>query len=202
MNNFTVRAAQAKDHLQAAPLIYTAGPEAFDFIFKYPNFCSAEDFLQVSFQRPNGQFSYVHHTVIEVDARVVATMLNYDNAQLSAMHWRTVTSVLSFFSWRAVKVAKLGAVVEKIMPAPADDVLVVANLAVAENAQGHGLGSKLIEHARARAIREGYRALALDVSIENPSAQSLYERLGFVVIKEHPSPTDKVPGHRYMEAVL
>ena len=150
------------------PLIYSAGPEAFDFVFKYPGLCNAEDFLQAAFQRRSGQFSFVHHTVAEVQGEVVATMLNYDSQLLTAMHWRTVTSVLSFFKWRTAKVAKQGAVIEKIMPAPASGVLMVANLAVAAKTQGLGLGSRLIVHAKQQALAKNHRGLALDVSIEKP----------------------------------
>lgn len=202
MTDISIRPAQASDWPNAVPLIYSAGPEAFDFLFKHPGVCTAQDFLQAAFQRPSGQFSYAHHQVVEISGEVVGTMLNYDCKLLHAMHWRTVTSVLSFFKWRAAKIAKLGGVVEKVMPAPASDVLMIANLAVADSSQGLGLGSKLIGFAREQALQAGYRGLALDVSIENPAAQRLYERLGFNVVNENPSPTDKIPGHRYMEALL
>lgn len=202
MSEMTIRPAKPDDWQQAVPLIYTAGPEAFDYAFTQPGFCMVQDYLRRAFQGERGQFSYRYHWVLLHNGELMGTMLNYDLQSIQELHWPTVRSVLGYYRWRSLKVAKRGAVIEKIMPPPADGVLMVANLAISGQAQGLGLGSKLIAHAENRARQMGKRGLALDVSVENPSAQKLYERLGFKVLDENPSPTELVPGHRYMELVF
>jgi len=52
-------------------------------------------------------------------------------------------------------------------------------LAVAENAQGHGLGGQLIDTVAEIIKRRGETTMSLNVDQTNPRAQALYERHGF-----------------------
>jgi GNAT superfamily N-acetyltransferase len=56
----------------------------------------------------------------------------------------------------------------------------VDELFVAEGMRGHGLGSHAIEFASETCRALGIRALHLEVDHDNPRAQSLYRRSGFV----------------------
>jgi ribosomal protein S18 acetylase RimI-like enzyme len=56
----------------------------------------------------------------------------------------------------------------------------IADLAVSEQAEGKGVGRKLMESAEAWASTQGYRILALDVFAFNTSARSFYKHLGYV----------------------
>lgn len=59
----------------------------------------------------------------------------------------------------------------------------IQNICVAEGFQGQGIGQHLITYASQNARTHGHHTIALDVSLDNPRAQKLYERLGFVVTR-------------------
>lgn len=61
----------------------------------------------------------------------------------------------------------------------APGVLQMDGICVAEQARGRGVGTALFQALFAKARRDGYRAITLDVIDSNPRARALYERLGF-----------------------
>jgi len=65
-----------------------------------------------------------------------------------------------------------------------DSELWVDSIAVASAARGRGVGTKLLEAAFQAAADGGYQTIGLEVIDQNPRAQALYERLGFVVTGE------------------
>lgn len=80
----------------------------------------------------------------------------------------------------------LAAVPRLILVAPLDTkppagCLYVDWIAVAPEARGRGVGSKLLAFAEDVAAQRDLPALALDVVDSNPRAQALYARLGFEV---------------------
>lgn len=56
----------------------------------------------------------------------------------------------------------------------------VQTMAVAPSAQGLGLGARLLEALLEEAARRGQRTVRLEVRADNPAAQRLYARNGFV----------------------
>ena len=67
---------------------------------------------------------------------------------------------------------------------PAADALRVDGIAVSAAARGLGVGTQLMAALDAHARAAGLRAVELEVVDTNPDARRLYERLGFVVLKE------------------
>ena len=67
---------------------------------------------------------------------------------------------------------------------PAADALRVDGIAVGAAARGMGVGTQLMAALEAHARAAGLRAVELEVVDTNPDARRLYERLGFVVLKE------------------
>lgn len=57
----------------------------------------------------------------------------------------------------------------------------VGILAVAEGAEGRGVGSLLLQSAEAWARERGYRRLSLNVFAANERARAVYDRLGYTV---------------------
>jgi ribosomal-protein-alanine acetyltransferase len=56
----------------------------------------------------------------------------------------------------------------------------IQTIAVADSARGHGLGRVLMEALISEARKRGARLIFLEVRADNPGAQRLYERLGFL----------------------
>ena len=67
---------------------------------------------------------------------------------------------------------------------PAADALRVDGIAVSAAARGLGVGTQLMAALDAHARAAGLRAVELEVVDTNPDARRLYERLGFVVLRE------------------
>jgi len=62
----------------------------------------------------------------------------------------------------------------------------VQTLAVAEAAQGRGLGTRLLGLIEAESRQRGAEDLLLEVRADNPAAQRLYRRCGFEQIHQRP----------------
>lgn len=56
----------------------------------------------------------------------------------------------------------------------------IADVAVSAEAEGRGIGRKLMEQAEVWAREQGFRLLALDVFALNSHARAFYQRLGYV----------------------
>ncbi|TFD71829.1 ribosomal protein S18-alanine N-acetyltransferase [Cryobacterium sp. Hb1] len=56
----------------------------------------------------------------------------------------------------------------------------IQTIAVADTARGHGLGRALMEALISEARKRGARLIFLEVRADNPGAQRLYQRLGFL----------------------
>jgi len=77
---------------------------------------------------------------------------------------------------------------------PAIDELYIDGVAVAPEARGLGIGTKLLDEVLVIAREGRMRWVRLDVIDTNPRAQSLYERLGYKVTK--------VQSFRYMRRII
>ena len=58
----------------------------------------------------------------------------------------------------------------------------IQTIAVHADARGHGLGRVLMQSLIAEARKRGAREVFLEVRADNPTAQGLYERLGFEAV--------------------
>ncbi|TFD06616.1 MULTISPECIES: ribosomal protein S18-alanine N-acetyltransferase [unclassified Cryobacterium] len=58
----------------------------------------------------------------------------------------------------------------------------IQTIAVAESARGRGLGRTLMQALINEARKRGARLIFLEVRADNPGAQRLYERLGFIEV--------------------
>jgi ribosomal protein S18 acetylase RimI-like enzyme len=66
---------------------------------------------------------------------------------------------------------------------PTADEVYIDGIAVAPEARGRGVGTRLLEEINRIAHRQGKLFVRLDVVDTNPRAQALYERLGYRVTK-------------------
>lgn len=69
-------------------------------------------------------------------------------------------------------------ILEMDPPRPADE-LYLKTIGVAARCRGQGIGTRLVEHAEARARTNGCSAMSLLVMADNHGAIRLYQRLGF-----------------------
>lgn len=198
----TFRHARPDDVDAAVPLIYSSGPDAFDYAFARPGRNSAQDFLRYAFLQGGGQFGWRQHWVGEQDGEVVVAGTVFGGEANLGYMLAATRQILGYFGLGSAGVMRRGLQLEKIICPPPRRTLYLAHLGVSPTRRGEGLGSQLIAHFLQIGRNAGLPMAALDVSTANPKAQALYERLGFSVQVERASPLPGVAGSRYMQRQL
>ncbi len=149
-------------------------------------------------------FSYRHHWVAEVDGKVLGLIGNFTKESVAKTQLANGIQMLRYLGLaKGLKALMRGLTFEtRLVKPPLADCFNISHVGVAAESRGMGLGSIMIEHAEKQARDQGFKKLSLDVSVINPRAQQLYERLSFRLVKEHQSYTDALDNHRYMECLL
>jgi len=205
MTDPRIRPARPEDVEAAVPLIYSSGPEAFDFVFSHRSRVDAHGFIAHGFASGWGEFSWRYHRVVEVGGEVVGTAVGYTGAEARHFMWPAIAHIFRCYGPAGgARVILRGLQIERVVVPPRRaDLFYIGNLAIAPHLRGRGLGQRLLEHMHHEARSRGARLTALDVSVENPRAEALYARLGYEVVGEMPSTLRNaagyVPPHRRME---
>jgi len=201
-----IRPARSEDVAEAIALSLSSGPAMLGLIFTTST-KDVKTFLGRAFAGDAGFLGHgVFTAALLVDGRVAGVGAFYSGVELPRLLWRVLKESFSFYGF----VEGLGVLVRllrvaRMMPSPARDTHFVTCLGVASQAQGRGVGSALLLHEMAAARARGKRKLALDVALDNPNAERLYARLGFVVVKQRPPPrayADRIAPLRRMELRL
>lgn len=195
------REAGPGDVEEAVPLIHSSGPLAFDFVFSRKAGQSLE-FLRFAFLDGAGEMGYKNHIVGEQNGRVIAVGAAFDGSTGFPFFLSAARQIIRFYGFSCLPAMIRGLQVEQIIEPPKGRMHYIAHLGVRPDMQGKGIGSKLVEHFLKLGRQEGRTQAALDVSIVNPRAQALYERLGFQVTKHHVSTLHGIPSHKRMERAL
>lgn len=123
--------------------------------------------------REDTQYSYRNTLIAEVDGAVAGAIIGYDGARLH----------------------ELRAPIFELMERHFGEVLIIEDeteagefyldsCAIFEQYRGMGIGSRLICAMRERAFAAGHKCAGLIVDKDNPEAERLYRRLGFVCVGE------------------
>jgi len=204
----TFRRAQPADADAAVPLIYSSGPAAFDFVFSHARQGTPLDYLRRAYLDGSGEFGWRNHVVMCLDGRLAGIGAGYTGRTALPFMLAAAGQIFGQYGLlSAPGVIVRGLRVEAVIPPPTrSDQLYLAHLGVRPELRGQGLGSQLMAHLLERGREAGLRQAALDVSVENPRAQALYERWGFKVVRQRASRLSNhfaaVPGHRRMECSL
>jgi ribosomal protein S18 acetylase RimI-like enzyme len=199
--NINFRAATPNDVDAAVPLIYSSGPAAFDFVFSRKPGQSLE-FLYSAFVDGAGEMGYKNHIVGEQDGKVVAIGAAFDGSTGFPFFLAAARQIIRFYGAACLPAMVRGLQVEKLIEPPKGKLHYIAHLGVEPSMQSKGIGSKLVEHLMEQGRKEGKTQTALDVSVLNPRAQALYERLGFKQTIHRESKLAGVPSHNRLERVL
>jgi len=205
--NVTFRPSRPDDAEALVPLTYSSGPAAFSYVFSHRTRIAAQEFLYRTLQQPAGEFGYGCHVTGELDGEIVAAGASFGADAALPYFFAALRQIVGHYGiGQSIGVSRRGLQVEAMIKPPKDGEHAILHLGVAPEMRGRGIGEQLVHHLLGIGREAGRTTAVLDVSVENPRAQALYERLGFVVTKEYPSrlenDTAHVPDHRRMELVL
>jgi len=195
------RPARADDVEAAVPLIYSSGPEAFEYVFTQGG-RTALDFLAFAFVDGRGFFGWRNHEVALLDDEVVGIGAFYSGREYGRLSAQLVLQAArSYPLVRLARVVRHGLQIRSVMPPPSRATHYVAHLGVRSALQGRGIATALLRHEWTIAVQLGRQTCALDVSVRNARAQALYDRLGFQVMREQAfaGPRGVVPDSRRMQ---
>jgi ribosomal protein S18 acetylase RimI-like enzyme len=140
------------------------------------------DVVAKFYRAPGGMFSW-HNTEIALHESLPAGIItaysvasrNGSSAWLARTAGQLGARALVLLAWRGVFVARA---LQRNPPGS----WFIAFVGVCPTQQSLGIGSSLIERSIQNARRAGCSCVELDVDVDNPRAQALYERLGFRVL--------------------
>ena len=178
-----IRSAKKTDAGDISSLIYSAGPELYDFIYKTAKYTSRE-YIEYEFRSGRGFCGYNNVTVAVKDGVVVGTGCFYDGKQYGRLFIGTAQNMFKFYGCMAIWPILIRARhIDSVMKKPKKDELYLSNFGVAPAFRGQGIGTQLIRHWLAKAKSKGYRLFALDVADTNTKAEKLYTNLGLQVVE-------------------
>ena len=200
--NIELKKSQASEVAIAVPLIYSSGPDAFEFVFKNSQ-VSAKDFLSFAFVQAGGEFSFDNHYSLYVDGKMVGIGSVFNAKRADTFTKFDALKILRFYQFRSLPILKNGLQVEKIIKLPKQQEIVLGHLGILPKLRGQDLGTQLIAQLMQKAAKTANSRFVLDVSEENPRAKALYERLGFTTTRKINSSLKNkysyVPNHFRME---
>lgn len=177
-----IRRARPSDDLRLVSLIYSAGPELYDYLYK-TDLCSAQDYIAYEFLSGRGFCGYPNVTVAIQDHEVVGTGCFYGAREYGRLTLGTALNMFKFYGpiriWPVLfRSGHIGSVMKK--PQPGE--LYLSNFGVAPDHRSTGVGSALINTRVAVAKARGYKLFGLDVADTNPRAEQLYRKLGLQLV--------------------
>lgn len=201
-----LRPAEAGDADDAVPLIYSSGPDAFDYVFGHSTKGDAQSLLRSAFVDGAGEFGYRNHAIAVVDGNVTGVGAGYTAETGLQFTLAAARQIFRKYGLSAPAVITRGLRTERVIPPPKKGMLYLGHLGVSPNSRSQGIGSRLVDHFVEIGRERGLATAELDVAVTNPRAQALYERLGFEVVEETESSLvnefGRVANHRRMVLAL
>lgn len=193
----TFRPARADDADAMVPLVHASGPSAFDYVLTAPRReMTTEKFLRKTLAQPAGEFGFGVHWVGESGGEIVAAGAAFDAQMLANSVLIAMRQVVSAYGIpTALGVIRRGLAVGHLLPPPKGKEWLISHLGVAPDLRGHGIGGQLVNTLVQRGRDRDCTHAVLDVSVENPMARALYERLGFRITGEVNKTMRNTHGH-------
>lgn len=198
--NIEFRPAKFTDVDAALPLMISAGPEALSYLYDGGG-KTAEDFLRYAFLDGKGLYGWRNHQVAIVNNEVAGIAAFFSGQEYRSLAQAVMLQMLRFYPKRALPQLSLHSFhMAQIIPPPPLYCHFLMDFGVKPTLRSHGIGSAFIKYHEQLARQLGRDSLGLDVAVNNPRAQALYERLGFEVLTERQFKGSKgaVPDSRRM----
>lgn len=201
-----IRKASIIDSESVIQMVYTSGPEMYDYLFKTKR-NSAIDYMRYEFNTGNGLCGFKNITIGIKENKPVVTGSFFDKKQYNKIALGTIKNLISYYGlMRVIPVVFRILNIERISKEPRKGEIYLANFCVDDNHRGQGIGTFFITENMKKYKEEGYEIFGLDVLINNTRAEKLYSKLGLCVTSIKPFKTKRyglnIPGSKKMELLL
>ena len=185
MTKIKFRRCEIADLEQAVPLIYSAGPVAFDIAFSDSHPEQSKAFLAATYAKPGSEFSYDQHFAMIRNGELIGLGGIKTAQQTFGFSLKAAVAIFNFYPlFGAIRTIMRGLKVETVLKPPKKRIAMIHNLAVSPNFQGEGLGTQLIAYLEQQMLAMGFTTAALDVDGNNPRAKALYQKLGYQAVED------------------
>lgn len=166
------REGKKEDSLRIAELDNIASDGAIEFLFHdlIPNMTPVQ-IVASNLNSDSYPHSYRSVIVAEYDETIIGMSLSFPGK-----YHKITNGMEKFFPHDRIDHFR------HFFSAPVEDSYYLDALCVDKDFRNRGIGSKLIELTKSKALSEGYNSLCLLVFKENTNAQNVYKKNGFEVI--------------------
>lgn len=172
------RPCKPSDVERAVPLIYSSGPDAFNYVFNTKKL-SATDFLRFAFKTEGGEFGYDNHIALIYEDELIGIGSAFSGAKAGSFTFHDAVKILKLYKLTAFGVMIRGLGVEQIIKLPKKNEIALAHIAIHPDRRSKGFGEAMMTYLMKQTNLKADEYFILDVSELNPRAKALYERLGF-----------------------
>ncbi len=176
-----IRKLEKTDNIEkVASLIYYTDRSLSRFLFgKYE--VAVPKLISLILSKHNS-FSY-NHIFCSFDDQIQGILLGYEQKDIDEeLENNDFSKTLSIFGQISFTIKNW--ILKPILREAEIDEFYIQNICIDENHRGKGIGSSLLEYITDYAKEQRINTLTLDVTIENKKARSLYERIGFKIVKK------------------
>ncbi len=179
-----IRSALPGDVSAAVPLIRLSMGAETDWLFGQKPGYLADDVMARLFSKKHNRLSYESCWLVEKDGKIIGLVLAYPGSDLHKRDLWTGWHLMGIFGFRASRDLARRQVVYGDLVEALPGEFYVSNVAVTPQAQGGGIGARLMAFCDEQAQKMGFGKLSLIVTYDNP-ARRLYERSGYQVVQSY-----------------
>ncbi len=206
-SDIIIRQCTPEDAAEAVPLIVSSGPDAFRYIFSVKSPDDVTSFVTYAFLDGEGELGYKNHIVLTQAGTVIAVGALWSSKEMLNFTLQGMKQILRAYGvWQGVKVIRRALQLESVVQPPQKAIAYLGHFGVVAESRGRGIGTQLIHGLMDMGQERGFCTYGLDVSVENPRAQELYERLGFRVKSTSQGGEGngfgRIHDHHYMECLV
>jgi len=206
MHRLAVRPATIADTSIATSLILMTMGQFADYLFGADNPTKVVEVISRLFAQPLNRFSYQFTDIVETDDQAAGIMISYPGRTMNRLGLSMGKQLWSIYGARGfVRFVRRALPLAFMREASADEYF-INTLAVFPDFQGKGIGTYLLSYAENKAREMHYNKCALSVEVSNPRARTLYERLGYRIMRtiefDWPKQFSGTPGYHRMVKVI
>ncbi|SFS90154.1 GNAT family N-acetyltransferase [Sphingobacterium wenxiniae] len=169
----TLRRAHITDATQLASIMLLAMEDIIYYFIGKRDYQEAVAFLQYWIEQPCNQYSYENILVAEEKGEILGQICLYPGEDLDKLRSPILQQLKEKYGQDFLLEAETQA-----------GEIYIDTIAVSTNAQGKGIGKKLLHYAIDEYVYKRKQTLGLLVDKDNPDAKKLYLKVGFKAVNE------------------